>query len=159
MTTDLQLCPCCAAHLRVPAQLHVMRCNNCDAELVALNEGGVRGLALLPDVIPYSHPDQRPQNFDGRTVLNVRRDGVLQAAARSEARWGGMFFVTLGLLAGTVVLGVLGAGGVANGPRDKIEVSAMAFLCSLTGLPILAYVALYFQGRARLARESVRRWM
>jgi hypothetical protein len=159
MTTDLQLCPCCAAHLRVPAQLHTMRCNTCDAELVALNEGGVRGLALIPGVVPYSHPDQRARNFDGRELLNFRRGHLLQAANRSEARWGGMFFLTLGLLGGAFLVGIGAARGAIDGDRETLEACALALLCAITAVPILAYTALYFQGRARLVRESVRRWM
>lgn len=159
MTTDLQLCPCCAAHLRVPQQLHTMRCNTCDAELVYVDQGGVRGLAMLPDIAPYSHPEQRPRNFDGRDLLAHRRGRVLEAANRSEARWSGMFFLTLGLIAGAFMIGLTGAQGVADGARDNLEVSALAMLCAMTAVPILGYTALYFQGRARLVRESVHRWM
>jgi hypothetical protein len=160
MTGDIQLCPCCAAHLRVPDQLHVMRCNSCDAELVFIRQGGVRGLALLPDVVtPYSDPKQRSRHLNGRELLEFRRGIVLQSAARSHALWSGMFFVTLGMLSSAVMLGLAGAGHVASGSREQVEVAALTFLCALTGLPILGYTALYFQGRARLARESVRRWM
>jgi hypothetical protein len=162
MAGDVQLCPCCASHLRIPGELHVMRCNTCNAELVRIMQGGVRGLALLPGdegVIPYSHPLQRSRHFDGRELLEFRRTLVLSAAARQQAVWGGLFFVTLGLLAGTVAVGLFGAGRFVEGSRDQLEGAALALLCAMTGLPIFAYTALYFQGRARLAQESVRRWM
>jgi hypothetical protein len=162
MAGDVQLCPCCASHLRIPAELHVMRCNTCDAELVLIQRGGVSGLALLPgdeNIVPYSHPMQRNHHFDGRELLDFRRALVLRAATRRQAVWAGLFFLTLGLLAGTIAVGLFGAGRFVQGSREQLEGAALALLCAMTGLPIFAYTALYFQGRARLVRESVRRWM
>jgi hypothetical protein len=162
MAGDIQLCPCCASHLRVPEELHVMRCNTCDAELVRIVQGGVRGLAVLPHdeaVVPYSHPKQRSRHFDGRELFDFRRALVLQAAARRQAVWGGLFLVTLGLIAAAVAVGLFGAGRFVQGSHEQLEGAALALLCAMSGLPVFGYVALYFQGRAKLARESVRRWM
>ena len=165
MMPELQLCPCCAAHLRVPPQLHVMRCNNCDAELVFISEGGVRGLAYLPDVsgiVPYSDPAQRGRtihgHFDGRELLDFRRGIVLADAARKQRFWGGLFFGSMILLLIAAFTGIFGAEFVAHGPKENVEASALAFLAAFLSLPLIAYMALYFHGRARLARESVHRW-
>jgi hypothetical protein len=165
MKPELQLCPCCAAHLRVPPQLHVMRCNNCDAELVHVDEGGVRGLALLPqvhEVIPYSDPAQRrgaPVQFNGRDLLCYRRGIVVRNAARKEAFWALLFFASMGLLAFTAVAGLASGRSLVAGPKETLEASAMGFLAAFMALPLIAYTALYFHGRARLVRESVSRWM
>jgi hypothetical protein len=137
-----------------------MRCNNCDAELVYIEDGGVRGLAYLPDIsgiVPYSDPAQRGRvihgNFDGRELLEFRRGILLRQAAMVERFWGGLFFGSLVMVVIAAMIGIFGAEFVAHGPHASAEVSALAFLGAIVSLPLIAY-----HGRARLARESVRRW-
>jgi hypothetical protein len=159
MADDLHLCPCCAAHLRVDVRLHVMRCDNCDAELVFLRQGGVRGLAMLPPfegIIPYSHPAQRQGHFDGREYLSFRRALVSIEAERARRFWSRLFFGAVALLTAMVVGGVAGVDLLLQGPRERAEDGALLFLTAISTLPILAYVALYFQGRARLAHETMK---
>lgn len=165
MTPELQLCPCCAAHLRVPSALHLMRCNNCEAELVAINQGGVRGLAYLPSVdgvVPYSVPAQRGRiihgHVDGRELLEFRRRIVVEQAERKQRFWSSMASGTLALLALACVTGVAGLHFVGGGPRATAEIAALAFLGSFVSLPLIAYVALNFHGRARMAAEAANRW-
>jgi hypothetical protein len=162
MAGAIHLCPCCATHLRPPQQFFAMRCNACNAELLFLCEGGVSGLVMLPPaegVVPYSHPAQRPGHFDGRALFEARRAAVVLAAQRTRAVWCGLFFLALGMLSAIVGVGAIGAGQVFDGPTERLEGAVLAFLLAVLGLPILGYTALYFQGRARLARESVRRWL
>ncbi len=161
MAPDLHLCPCCAVHLRVPEQLHVMRCDNCGAELVFLYQGGVRGLALLPALeapVPYSDPRRRPHNIDGRDLLESRRTVVLQAAENKRRFWSALFFGCMTLLGATVVAGLVGADTLLHGSQKQLETAVLAFVGAVFTLPVLAYVALYFHGRAKLVAESVRRW-
>ena len=161
MAIDLHLCPCCAAHLRVDSRLHTMRCNNCEAELVYLNEGGVRGLAFVPPfegVVPYSHPAQRHGHFDGHAFLAYRRALVTMEAQRQYRFWSRLFFVSVALLMGVFVAGMAGVDQLVKGPTENVENAAFMFLAAITTLPIFAYVALYFQGRARLLRENAERW-
>ncbi|MCA8918007.1 MAG: hypothetical protein KDB32_02930 [Planctomycetes bacterium] len=164
MNFELHLCPCCAAHLRVPQSLNAMRCNNCDAELLMLNEGGVRGLALLPNVdhiVPYSDPRQRTDHvaFDARELLESRRLLILEDAQRKHSRWVGLFFGCLILLIGTATAGAIGANTVLHGDAANIQAGAAFFLLALTFAPLIAYTAVYFHGRAQLVRASVRRWL
>jgi hypothetical protein len=161
MAADLHLCPCCASHLRVPEQLHVMRCDNCGAELVFLHQGGVRGLALLPALetpVPYSDPRRRVHNIDGHALLESRRAVVLQAAERKRRFWSAMFFACMALLGLTVFTGLGGADTLLHGSKERLETSVLLFMGAVVTLPVLAYVALYFHGRAKLVAESVRRW-
>lgn len=161
MAADLHLCPCCAAHLRVDARLHTMRCDNCDAELVYLNEGGVRGLAFVPPfegIVPYSHPAQRHGHFDGHAFLEYRRALVTLDAERKQRFWSRLFFGTVALLMAVFVTGLAGVDQLVQGPKENVENAALMFLTAITTLPIFAYVALYFQGRARLVREHAARW-
>lgn len=161
MSPDLHLCPCCAIHLRVPEQLHVMRCDNCDAELVFLREGGVRGLALLPALetpVPYSDPRRRPSHIDGRELLESRRATVLLAAERKRRFWSALFFGCMTLLGATVVAGLAGADTLLHGSKERLETSVLAFVGAVVTLPVLAYVALYLHGRAKLIAESASRW-
>jgi len=161
MAADLHLCPCCASHLRVPEQLHVMRCDNCDAELVFLHQGGVRGLALLPALetpIPYSDPRQRPHNIDGHALQESRRAVVLQAAENKRRFWSALFFGCITLLDATVLAGLGGADTLLHGSKEQLETAVLAFVGAAFTLPLLAYVTLYFHGRAKLVAESVERW-
>ncbi len=163
MTAQTHLCPCCAAHLRIPAALHAMRCDNCDAELVYVAEGGVRGLALLPSLaatVPYSDP-ARPvhgRSFDGSELLYLRREVLLKGAERSFRLWSSVLTVIVMLMVGAMGVCALGMYGVVeNRGRDETELAATAFLVAVMALPVLGYVALYFQARARLVRERIRR--
>lgn len=161
MAPDLHLCPCCASHLRVPDRLHVMRCDHCDAELVFIREGGVRGLALLPALetpVPYSDPRRRPHNIDGHDLLESRRAVVLQAAERKRRFWSALFFGSVALLGTTVLAGLGGADTLLHGSQKQLETAVLAFVGAVFTLPLLAYVTLYFHGRAKLVAESVRRW-
>ena len=161
MAADLHLCPCCAAHLRVDARLHTMRCNNCEAELVYINDGGVRGLAFVPPfegVVPYSHPMQRQGHFDGRAFLDYRRALVTLDAERKQRFWARMFFVTVAILMAVVVAGIASVDQLVQGPKENVESAAFVFLTTIVTLPIFAYTALYFQGRARLVGEHANRW-
>ena len=161
MAADLHLCPCCAAHLRVDSRLHTMRCNNCEAELVFINEGGVRGLAFVPPyngVIPYSHPAQRHGHFDGRAFLDFRRELVMLDARRRQRTWSRLFFGSAVLLATVFVAGMASVDQLVHGPKENVEAAASVFLTAVATLPIFAYVSLYFQGRARLVRENAERW-
>lgn len=161
MAVDLHLCPCCASHLRVDTRLHVMRCNNCEAELVFVNAGGVRGLAFVPPydgVVPYSHPLQRQGQFDGQSFLEYRRALVTLDAERRQRFWSRMFFATVAILVAVVVAGMASVDQLVQGPKEHVETAAFAFLTAIATLPVVAYVALYFQGRARLVREQSARW-
>lgn len=163
MFNELHLCPCCAAHLRVPAQLQAMRCNQCDGELVFINQGGVRGLALLPNVdhvVPYSDPRQRVSGepFDGRRLLEERREVLLRDAFVRHAKWAGLFRSVLVLLLAAGGATAMGMNQVLNGPRESIEVAAMMFLGGMVMIPLLAFVALHFQGRASMCAEQIKRW-
>lgn len=162
MAADLHLCPCCATHLRVPDRLHVMRCDNCDADLVFLQEGGVRGLALLPALetpVPYSDPRRRVHaNLDGRGLLESRRAAVLLAAERKRRFWSMLFFGSVALLGLTVFTGLRGADTLLHGSKERLETSVLLFMGAVVTLPMLAYITLYFHGRVKLVAESVRRW-
>ncbi len=164
MSPDLHLCPCCAAHLRVPPELHVMRCDNCSAELAFIVSGGVSGLALLPPIgdVPYSTPAQRgartQQPFDAGALLATRRDLRLRSALRSHARWSGIFLLCMAAVVSVFAVGVGGGRELFTGSREHQELAVLAMLGAMLTLPIIAYVALYFQGRSRLALEQARRW-
>ncbi|MBK8206572.1 MAG: hypothetical protein IPK87_07200 [Planctomycetes bacterium] len=164
MAGELYLCPCCAAHLRVPPELHVMRCDNCSAELAFIESGGVSGLALLPPVgeVPYSTPAQRGarthKSFDAGALLANRRDLLLRRALRSHARWSGVFVLCMAAVVSVFAVGIGGGRELFTGSREHQELAALAMLGAMLTLPIVAYVALYFQGRSRLALEQARRW-
>ncbi|MCC7508336.1 MAG: hypothetical protein IT464_03055 [Planctomycetes bacterium] len=164
MSPDLYLCPCCAAHLRVPPELHVMRCDNCSAELAFIVAGGVSGLALLPPVgdVPYSTPAQRDarrhQTFDAGALLASRREVLLQRALRSHARWSAVFVLCMAAVVSVFAVGIGGGRELFTGAREHQEVAALAMLGGMLTLPIVAYIALYFQGRSRLALEQARKW-
>jgi hypothetical protein len=164
MHTKLHLCPCCAAHLQIPPRLNAMRCDYCDAELVFISEGGTRGLAMLPNVehiVPYSDPRQcasgRP--FDGRVLLESRRGAVLQHAERRFQFWAGATRICLLLLAVAGGAGYAGARAMFSGDRETLELAALVALLAMLSMPLLGYIALHFQGRAQLVRESVSRWL
>ncbi len=165
MHGDLQLCPCCAAHLRVPAALHVMRCKNCDAELTLIDSGGVRGLALLPPIggdVPYSTPEQRAGRnrlpFDGSELLFHRRRLLHTRASRRHAAWSSVFLLSVCAFALTCVVGIGGGRDLLGEHGGRHELSALALLGAMMALPVLGYFALYLQGRARLALEDARKW-
>ena len=160
MSAELHLCPSCACHLRLPARLTAMRCNSCNAELVLIDEGGVRGLAMLPTshgVIPYSHPGQRG-SFNGRALLTERRAAVMALAKRRQFFWAALFFGSVVLLAAILGWGVLAGRGISSESHAEVEHAAFAFLMAMITLPILGFTALYFQGRARLMGEEATRW-
>lgn len=164
METETHLCPCCAAHLRVPRELSLMRCNNCNAELTFIDTGSVRGLAMLPRMdanIPYSDPAQRAAacNIDGSELVLLRREVLLRDARRKHRLWSGFFLAVTFLFLGTIAVGVAGAGKVLSGARNhtEMELAATTFLLAVTVLPILMYVGLYFQGRARLIKDKIER--
>jgi hypothetical protein len=159
MAADLHLCPCCAAHLCVPDGLTAMRCNNCDAELLYIESGGVRGLALLPAIgnVPYSVPQQRARSrFDGSELLHLRRSLLLSAARRRRVLWNTVFFFSVASLFAAFVVGYIGAQELMH--PEASDAAVLALFAAILGTPILAYVALYFQGRARLAQEEARKW-
>lgn len=163
MNSTAHLCPRCAAHLRVPPQLDVMCCDYCDAELVFIADGGVRGLAVLPNVdhvVPYSDPRQHPsgRSFDARELLENRRTAVLLDARRRHSFWSGLFWGCLLVLLSTGFVGAVAVHTLFSGAREAIELSALAALMAMVLLPVLGYVAVFFQGRARLACVSVSRW-
>ena len=164
MNADLHLCPCCAAHLRIPERLHAMRCNYCDAELVFVDQGGVRGLAMLPNVdhiIPYSDPRQRAtgQPFDGRELLLSRRLAVLQDAQRRFRFWHSWTLVSFMLMAVSVCAGMVGANALCTGDKENLQTLALVVLLSMVCVPLLGYVTAFLHGRAQLVRESVSRWL
>ena len=166
MMNPLHLCPCCAAHLRVPAELHVLRCNSCDADLVWLNQGGVRGLALVPPPVsapPYSNPDQwarraNARPFDAQRFVTLRRTEALVALGRKRAMWAGLFWLCAIAFAVVAGCGMGGFAGVLQDRGGDTQGAVLAMLVAVMVLPLLSYVALYFQGRARLLAESMKRY-
>lgn len=166
MTTDVHLCPCCAAHLRVPAELHVLRCNTCDAGLVWVNRGGVRGLALVPapaESPPYSDPVQwarraaaRP--FDAQGFLHDRRTQALATLGRKRVFWAGLFWTCAIAFAVVAGCGMGGFAGMMQNRGRNADTGVLVMLVAVMVLPLLSYVALYFQGRARLLAESMKRY-
>ena len=158
------LCPCCAAHLHVPEGLHVMRCNTCDAELTLVASGGVRGLVLLPPVqtrAPYAPGGIAPRThepFNGSELVFLRRRMLQAGAVRRYRIWRGVFLATVAALTATLLVGFIGANELFGDPRAHNETAALAFLGAFLSLPILGYIALYMQGRARLAVEEARKW-
>jgi hypothetical protein len=163
MRINVHLCPCCAAHLHVPAELHAMRCNSCDSQLVFVERGGVRGLALVPEVgreVPYSVPSQRKPHskINGASLVAERRGEVL-ARARSMARYWHSVFMICVVSALIMPFVVAYASWDLLSGRSANPTTEMAWLlCGMLLFPILSYVALYFQGRASLAADKVRRW-
>lgn len=166
MTNNVHLCPCCAAHLRVPADLHVMRCNTCDADLVWLDRGGVRGLALVPAPVtqpPYTDPQQwqRRSNarpFDGAAFVDLRRAEALRALSRQRVAWAIAFWHCALFFVVTAGLGLGGFASLLRSHGRDADASVMAMLLAVMILPLLSYVALYFQGRARLLAERMQRY-
>lgn len=165
MTTNVHLCPCCAAHLRVPVELHVMRCNSCDADLVWISNGGVRGLALIPTpetAPPYSDPAQwhrraNTRALDGRQLVDTRKQQALHALGVKRAIWAGLFWSCVVLFVGAIGCGLGGFAGLLRGGKH-VEGPALAMLLAVMILPLLSYVALYFQGRVRLLADRMRRY-
>lgn len=163
---NLHLCPCCAAHLRVPSELHVLRCNSCDADLVWINRGGVRGLALVPTPVnppPYTDPAQwarraavRP--FDAQGFVDLRRTQALAALGRKRVFWAGMFWLCALAFAAVAGCGLGGFAGLLHDKGRDTQTGVLVMLVAVMVLPLLSYVALYFQGRARLLAESMKRY-
>jgi len=151
--------------LRVPVELHVMRCNSCDADLVWVSNGGVRGLALIPapeTAPPYTDPAQwrRRANahpLDGGQLVAVRKQQALQVLAIKRAFWAGLFWSCVLLFVGAIGCGLGGFAGLLRGGK-QVEGPASAMLLAVMILPLLSYVALYFQGRVRLLAERMRRY-
>lgn len=162
MAAGLHLCPSCACHLRVPDELDLMRCNNCDAELAFIESGGVRGLALLPTIdtaVPYSVPQQHTRKaFDGGELLQLRRSLLHARASRRHALWSGVFLFTVASMFAAFGAGYLGGHKLLQEEGQTGETAALALLGAIMAMPILAYLALYFQGQARLALEEARKW-
>lgn len=157
MTHTNHLCPCCASHLRVPADLQWMRCNHCDAELVTISEGGVTGLALLPKLpTPYSHPGQRAASMvDGPELLYWRSRYIVQTAQRKRAFWRGLQLLAIGAALVCILLTVAGVRGLAAARNHEVERFAVLALGGMCALPLLGYMVAYFQGRARLVHEQM----
>ncbi|MBX3461085.1 MAG: hypothetical protein KF696_14155 [Planctomycetes bacterium] len=164
MRADILLCPCCASHLRPPAGLQLMRCNQCDAELASVQGGGVRGLALLPAVgdVPYSTPQQRArisrEPVDTSALVADRRSLMLQTATRRLIRWTTLFRVTAGLAAAVTTVGATGMYALVNRPDTNLENATLAVLGAIVVLPLLGYTAMFLQSRAALARADAAKW-
>lgn len=164
MRADILLCPCCASHLRPPAGLQLMRCNQCDAELASVQGGGVRGLALLPAVgdVPYSTPQQRAriarESVDTAALVADRRSLMLLSATRRLLRWTMLFRATAGLAAAVLTVGATAMYALINRPDTNLENATLAVLGAIVVLPLLGYTALFFQSRAALARAEVIKW-
>lgn len=166
MMNNVHLCPCCAAHLRVPAELHIMRCNACDADLVWLDRGGVRGLALVPPPVeqpPYTDPVQWQRRsaakpLDAPLFVNQRREAALAALGRRRAFWAAAFWFCAILFVAAAGSGLGGFASLLRHPGRDAEAPVIVMLLAVVTSPLLSYVALYFHGRARLLAENMRRY-
>jgi hypothetical protein len=134
-----------------------MRCDHCDAELVAISEGGVTGLALLPKLpTPYSHPGQRAASMvDGPELLYWRSRYIVQTAQRKRAFWRGLQLLAIGAAVVCVLVTWSGVRGLAAARDADVERFAICALGGICSLPLLAYLIAYFQGRARLVHEQM----
>ena len=140
-----------------------MRCNNCEAELLFVDRGGVRGLALIPRAdgpVPYSIPSQVSEpkrHFDAEELIARRGREVLGELRRARRAWRTAFSVTAAgaMVSITGMLCTLFAAAESAGRHaDWIP----GLFLAATGLaPILFFVALYFHQRMQLAGEKIRR--
>ncbi|MCC6465953.1 MAG: hypothetical protein IT463_11495 [Planctomycetes bacterium] len=159
------LCPCCAAHLQPPPELHLMRCDNCHAELALLKSGGVSGLVQLPPVVsvPYSTPRQRAARqhtaVDADALVAARRAVCRESAARMATRWNAALrlMVVIGLMVGSFGYKAFVSLYKVEQSKD-IENAALVIMGTFMALPVIVFVGLYFQGQARMAREEARKW-
>lgn len=164
MRADILLCPCCASHLRPPPELRLMRCDHCRADLAMIHEGGVAGLAIVPAIgdVPYSTPEQRTrpahQPVNTAELLSGRRMCRLAAARRRLTRWTTLSWITVTLGAAIVSLGATGMYALVHRTDTNIENATLAVLAAMIALPVLVYVALFFQSRGALARAEVVKW-
>jgi hypothetical protein len=165
MHSGVYLCPCCAAHLRVPPELHSFRCNTCDALLVHMNRGGVRGLAQVPEadgpLVPYSVSSQRaglkPQ-FDTAGLVNSRTRQQYHRALHVESFWRFVMFcaaVPLVIGPGVMLFGWLGL--VADDPKWADESLVVLLFAALVWV-CCGYVARYAHQRLQFAKAGVRLW-
>ena len=159
------LCPCCAAHLQPPPELHLMRCDNCHAELALLKSGGVSGLVQLPPVVsvPYSTPRQRAARqhgtVDADALVAARRAARHDSATASLSNWtiALRVMIVTGVLAAAV--GVSAFKALASLRRSAdVELAVLIMLGAVLALPVIVFVGLCFQGKARMAREEARKW-
>lgn len=164
MRADILLCPCCASHLRPPPELRLMRCDHCRADLAMIHEGGVTGLAIVPAVgdVPYSTPAQRDRAvadpMDVRALVADRRVIRHVAALHRLARWSLVLWATVGVTALAATAGATGFYALLNRNEAHLENATLAVLGAIIVVPMLAYVALFCQGRLQLARAEVMKW-
>jgi hypothetical protein len=157
MSNPANLCPCCAAHLRIPDGLTTLRCDNCAASLVFVHSGGVSGLLLLPSdsPVPYSDPRFSSRLLDGVELARESWRAVLFRKLRKRSAFAFVFSI-FASLAGFSALGSLAAlHEVANADRHTLEGATAMFLGGLSAIPVLGFVAAFFWDRFMAACYEV----